>query len=522
MAKVRKLQQKRGWAWSTVVVIVKPTLLATTKHDWIDGEKIPATGGCVVAVNHISHLDPMTLGWFLYEHGRLVRYLAKEALWHTPLLKYIVKDAGQIPVARMTDGAASAFDAAVEAIHAGECIGVYPEGTITKDPDGWPMRGKTGAARIALATGCPVIPIGQWGAQDILPAYSMRPHLIPRKTAHYKVGDPVDLDDLRDKPITDEVLHEATDRIMAAITALVQDLRGEHGSRRTLRPEGLRRERDRQPEQAEAGAGMTKVAVFGAGSWGTAFSLVLADAGQDVTIWGRRPEVCDGDQRAPREHRVLPRHRAAPVRAGHPRPGGGGCGRRVRRTLGAVADAAREPRPVDRRDAGGRRVRLADEGRRARHHQADERGDPRGHRRAGRAHLRRQRAQPRARDRPARAGGQRGRVRGRERRPTAAGPLPLAGVPPLPQHRRARVRARRRLQERRRAVRRDGDRARLRRQHHRLADHARTGGDRAARDEARRRPADADGPRRSRRPRRDLFLAAVAQPHLRGEDRPAA
>ena len=53
MAKVRELQQKRGWAWSTVVVIVKPTLLLTTKHDWIDGEKIPATGGCVVAVNHI-------------------------------------------------------------------------------------------------------------------------------------------------------------------------------------------------------------------------------------------------------------------------------------------------------------------------------------------------------------------------------------------------------------------------------------------------------------------------------------
>jgi 1-acyl-sn-glycerol-3-phosphate acyltransferase len=227
VTKVRELQEKRGWAWSTVVAIVKPTLLATTRHDWIDGEKIPATGGCVVAVNHISHLDPMTLGWFLYEHGRLVRYLAKEALWHTPLLKHIVKDAGQIPVARMSEGAATAFDAAVEAIHRGECIGVYPEGTITKDPDGWPMRGKTGAARIALATGCPVIPIGQWGAQDILPAYSVRPHVIPRRTAHYKVGDPVDLSDLSDKPLTNEVLKEATDRIMAAITSLVEDLRGE-------------------------------------------------------------------------------------------------------------------------------------------------------------------------------------------------------------------------------------------------------------------------------------------------------
>ena len=226
MSKVRELQQKRGWAWTTVVAIVKPTLLMATKHEWIDGEKIPATGGCVVAVNHISHLDPMTLGWFLYEHGRLVRYLAKEALFRTPVLKYIVKDAGQIPVARMSGGAASAFDAAVEAIHAGECIGVYPEGTITKDPDGWPMRGKTGAARIALATGCPVIPIGQWGAQDILPAYTLRPHVLPRRKAAYKAGDPVDLGDLMGKPVTNEVLREATDRIMAAITAQVEYLRG--------------------------------------------------------------------------------------------------------------------------------------------------------------------------------------------------------------------------------------------------------------------------------------------------------
>ncbi len=227
MAKARRLHQRRGWAWSTVVAIVKPTLLLTTKRNWVDGEKIPETGGCVVAVNHISHLDPMTLGHFLYDHGRLVRYLAKDALFRTPVIGHIVEDAGQIPVARMSQGAASAFDAAVEAVREGELIGVYPEGTITKDPDGWPMRGKTGAARIALATGCPVIPVGQWGAQEVLPAYTVRPHVVPRRTTSYKVGDPVDLEDLRGQPLTPQVLHQATDRIMAAITALVEDLRGE-------------------------------------------------------------------------------------------------------------------------------------------------------------------------------------------------------------------------------------------------------------------------------------------------------
>ena len=227
VVKVRKLNERRGWAWSLAVALVKPTLLTATKHEWIDGEKIPAEGGCVIAMNHVSHIDPLTLAWLLYEHGRLVRYLAKDALFTTPVLKYIVRDARQIPVSRLTVDAADAFEAAVASVRAGGCVGVYPEGTITKDPTGWPMRGKTGAARIALETGCPVIPIGQWGAQEILPPYTLKPHLFPRHTARYKVGDPVDLSDLAGKPLTNEVLHEATDRIMDAITALVAELRAE-------------------------------------------------------------------------------------------------------------------------------------------------------------------------------------------------------------------------------------------------------------------------------------------------------
>jgi len=221
------LQERRGWAYSVAVGIVKPTLLTFSKRDWIDGEKIPASGGCVIAVNHISQIDPLTLAHFVYNHGRLVRFLAKDGLWRVPVLKHIVKNARQIPVARMSAGAANAFEAAVDAIHQGECIGVYVEGSITRDPDGWPMRGKTGAARIALTTGCPVIPVGQWGAQELLPAYSLRPSVLPRHTTHYKAGDPVDLSEFAGQPLTSEVLHAATDKIMAAITALVEDLRGE-------------------------------------------------------------------------------------------------------------------------------------------------------------------------------------------------------------------------------------------------------------------------------------------------------
>ena len=113
------------------------------------------------------------------------------------------------------------------AVRAGECVVVYPEGTITRDPATWPMTGKSGAARIALETNCPVIPIGQWGAHEVLAPYAKKPDLFPRKTVTMKVGDPVDLSDLAAQEHTTAVVAAATDRIMAAITAIVAELRGE-------------------------------------------------------------------------------------------------------------------------------------------------------------------------------------------------------------------------------------------------------------------------------------------------------
>lgn len=224
---VRRLRHGRGWAWSVGVAIVKPVLLATTRKNWIDGERIPAEGGCLLVFNHISHADPLTVAHLVYDHGRLPRYLAKSGLFTNRLLGFFLRACGQIPVERLTRNAAGAYDAAVAAVRRGECVVVYPEGTITRDPDLWPMRGKSGAARIALETGCPVIPIGQWGAQQLLAPYSKRPDLFRRKTITMKVGEPVDLQDLAGRERTSSVLTEATERIMAAITRLVEDIRGE-------------------------------------------------------------------------------------------------------------------------------------------------------------------------------------------------------------------------------------------------------------------------------------------------------
>lgn len=206
--------------------IVRPALVMTTTHKWIDGENIPETGGFILVLNHVSHLDPLTAAHIVYDHGRLPRYLAKSGLFKNRALGFFLRAAGQIPVERMSKDAAGAFDAAVAAVRSGECVVVYPEGTLTRDPDGWPMTGKSGAARIALATGCPVIPVGQWGAQELLAPYAKRPDLFPRKLITMKVGTPVDLGDLADQQPTPAVIQEATDRIMAAITSLVEEVRG--------------------------------------------------------------------------------------------------------------------------------------------------------------------------------------------------------------------------------------------------------------------------------------------------------
>ena len=226
MSYPRKLQERRGLAFGICVGLIELPLRLFTRHRWIDGTKIPARGGCVVASNHVSHLDPFTFAHFLYGHGRIVRFLAKAEVLDLPVVGRLVRATGQIPVYRLTNDASRAFTAAVAAVGEGKCVVVYPEGTITRDPDMWPMTGKTGAARIALSSGVPVIPVAQWGPQDILAPYAKRPRLLPPKTITMKAGDPVYLDDLRSQPRTTEVLRQATDRIMDAITRELEDIRG--------------------------------------------------------------------------------------------------------------------------------------------------------------------------------------------------------------------------------------------------------------------------------------------------------
>ena len=224
---VRKVQDRRGWAVNFAAATIKPTMLAVTSRTWLDGEKIPASGGCIIVANHISHLDPLLTAHFVYDHGRIPRYLAKSGLFRTRFIGTVLSSANQIPVERLSKDAIGAYGAAVQAINDGECVVIYPEGTLTRDPDLWPMTGKSGAARIALATGAPVIPVGHWGVQNILYPYASRPRLFPRKNVTMKAGDPVQIEDLRALPQTPRVISETTERIMTALTRIVAELRDE-------------------------------------------------------------------------------------------------------------------------------------------------------------------------------------------------------------------------------------------------------------------------------------------------------
>ncbi|MFD3483023.1 lysophospholipid acyltransferase family protein [Streptomyces sp. NPDC058665] len=218
-----------GFWYRLAAVIAKPPLVVLFKRDWRGMEHIPAHGGFITVVNHNSALDPLSYGHFQYNSGRVPRLLAKAALFDLPFVGMMLRGTGQIPVYRESSNALDAFRAAVNAIERGECVAFYPEGTLTRDPDMWPMTGKTGAARVALLTKAPVIPVAQWGANLVVPPYAKveKSRFLSRPTLRVKAGPAIDLSRFYGMEPTPEILREVTEVIMAAITELLAEVRGE-------------------------------------------------------------------------------------------------------------------------------------------------------------------------------------------------------------------------------------------------------------------------------------------------------
>ncbi|WNB84661.1 lysophospholipid acyltransferase family protein [Cellulomonas sp. ATA003] len=206
--------------------MVRPLLFSMTRPDWHGTEHLPTDRGFIAAANHMTNVDPLTFAHYLYDTGFAPKILAKSSLFRVPVLGPILRATGQIPVYRNSAQAGDSLRAAVDAIAAGECVAVFPEGTLTRDPDLWPMVGKTGVARLALTTQAPVVPIAQWGAQDLLGQYKKVLKPFPRKRVTVVAGPPVDLDDLYGRPLDTATLREATERVMAAITVLLEGVRG--------------------------------------------------------------------------------------------------------------------------------------------------------------------------------------------------------------------------------------------------------------------------------------------------------
>lgn len=226
-----------GPGYRIAVFLLWPLMMAFTKRDWQGLERLNTDdGGIIVAANHISWFDPLVISHALWDNDRPPRFLAKESVFRVPIVGSIITSAGQIPVYRETREAVAAVRDAITAVNAGECVVVYPEGTITRDPGMWPMAGKTGAARIALATGRPVLPMAQWGATDVIAPYKKELRLLPRKTMHVRVGDPIDFSDLAGRPLDQATLEIATDRILDAMTQLLADIRGEQPPAVRFRP----------------------------------------------------------------------------------------------------------------------------------------------------------------------------------------------------------------------------------------------------------------------------------------------
>ncbi len=216
------------WVLATMIL---PLWSCMVRYRFTPDSKLPATGPFILSPNHYSEIDPIAMGAAVWHLGRLPRFMAKASLFKVPVLGWLLRGSGQIPV-RREGSARSAADgnpmgAAGELIRREAGVIVYPEGTLTRDPELWPMRGKSGAVRLALETGIPLIPAAHWGTQRLMPRYGKGIHPIPRKTIEVAVGEPLDLSGFKDREIDQKTVNEATVLLMQEITLLLAGLRGE-------------------------------------------------------------------------------------------------------------------------------------------------------------------------------------------------------------------------------------------------------------------------------------------------------
>jgi len=219
--------RKLGFWRRAAVGLVLPIMTLWTKRTWTGMEHLPPAGGFIVTPNHMSQFDPLLVAHFIYASRRWPRFLAKASIWRVPFVGFMLRKTQQIPVERGSVEAVKSLDSLIEALHEDGVVVIYPEGTTTREPDLWPMRGKTGAARLALITGAPVVPMATWGAQQVHDVRTGKVSLGRRVAVQVAVGKPVDLSRWQGEAPTRAVLEEMTETIQLATRDLLAELRDE-------------------------------------------------------------------------------------------------------------------------------------------------------------------------------------------------------------------------------------------------------------------------------------------------------
>ncbi|MDQ0575759.1 lysophospholipid acyltransferase family protein [Agromyces albus] len=225
-AKPRSETRRPSVFW-VLAGLVLPVMNLAIRFRFHHPERMPQSGAFVLAPNHYSEIDPVVMGMVSWKLGRAPRFLAKASLFKVPVAGWLLRKSGQIPVDRAGSKSHAALRAAEELVEKGRMVVVYPEGSLTRDPGLWPMRGKTGAVRIALERDIPIIPAAHWGTQALMPRYGKKLSLFPRKTIAVAIGEPLDLSAYRGKPLDQATLIKATSELMEAIAGLLAELRGE-------------------------------------------------------------------------------------------------------------------------------------------------------------------------------------------------------------------------------------------------------------------------------------------------------
>ncbi len=203
-----------GTAYELARVLSAPARRVLVRLDVEGAEHLPESGPAIVVANHVSFFDSVAL---MFELPRPVAFVGKAEYTDNPVTRWLFCGAGMIPVRRQNPAdLPRAFDQVAEVLGRGEVVGVFPEGTRSRD--GLLHRGHVGAAHLALTTGAPLLPVGVVGTDRVLPTGARL--VRPFRHVTIRVGEPIDVRELGYTKSTNRSRREVTDRCMDEIRRL--------------------------------------------------------------------------------------------------------------------------------------------------------------------------------------------------------------------------------------------------------------------------------------------------------------